>query len=124
MSAPKTFDEWLADYLVFKARAAKIVGQPISSEPAVLQYESQVLEPLRWEAEEHRASAVSRYYAAKMVNAEKLTAAGWPKSSVFEAAKCQANRQLWARMNTEGLCKVIESRAFKIAQHLKLLDGK
>lgn len=121
--AQKTFDEWLPSYLEFRARAAILLKKSVSSETSELQRESQELEPMRWEAEEARAFAESFYYQAKATGAEQLIAGGWPRSSAFEAAKAKSHRQLWARENTKGLCKVIDSRSMKVAQHLKLLDS-
>ena len=124
MAKSKKFDEWMADYLKFRSKAAVLLSKPISSEVGQLQKESQDLEPLAWEAEEHRAFAESHYYQAKSEGAEQLAKEGWPKSSVYEAAKAKSFRQIWARENTAGLCKVITSRSMKVAQHLKLLDGR
>ena len=120
----RTFEEWMGDYLKFRERAGKMLSQNIPSEPGQLQQQSQELEPLRWEAEEHRAFAESYYYRAKAETADKLVQGGYPRSSAYEAAKAKSHRQLWARENTKGLCKVIDSRGMKIAQHLKLMDGR
>lgn len=118
------FSTWLATYIEFRTRAATVLKVPLGSEVAVLQRDSQELEPLLWEAEEFRAMAEGYYYKAKVKGTDTLIAGGWARGSAFEVSKARAYKELWARENSRGLCRVIESRAFKCAQHLKLLDGK
>lgn len=117
----KTFNAWLEGYLAFRKKAGVTLGQRLSSEQGELMRDSQDLEPLRWEAEEHRAMAEGYYYEAKERNMTELLRAGWSKSPALEAAKAKSHRELWARENTAGICKAIESRAMKVAQHLKLI---
>lgn len=121
MGTPKTFHDWLPGYLDFRGRAARVLSQNLPADLGALQKESQELEPLRWEAEEARAMAESYYYAAKVREAERLMGLGFSKSVAWEAAKANCHKELWARVSTQGLCKTIDSRSMKVAQHLKLL---
>lgn len=121
MAGPKAFKDWLPGYLDFRSRAARVLSQRLPSDIGALQAESQDLEPLKWEAEEARAMAETYYYAAKAKEAERLAGMGFSKSVAWEAAKANCHRELWARVNTQGLCKTIDSRSMKVAQHLKLL---
>lgn len=105
-----------------RIKAATILQRPLPSEAGALQVESQELEPIRWQAEQDRASAVAFYYRAKAANIEALK--DWPRSAVAEVAKARAYRQLWAMEDAEGLARAVDSRAMKVAQHLKLLDGR
>ena len=97
--AEKTFEDWLPGFLALRSRASKTLMQRLPGEITELMRESQDLEPLRYEAEEARA---------------------WAESYLSEK---KTPRRVWARENTRGLCASIESRAFKVAQHIKLLTN-
>lgn len=94
-----TFEGWLPEFLALRDRAAKILMQRLPSEITELMKESQDLEPLRYEAEEARA---------------------WAESYLTEK---KTPRRVWARENTRGLCASIESRAFKVSAHIKMLTN-
>lgn len=117
----QTFAQWMQEYLAFKKKAGKILAQPLPGEQGQLMFESQELEPLRWEAETHRATAIAFYYRAKAFKSMELTAKNRAASAIAPEAKAAAHMELWAREDSEGLCRVISSRAFAVAQHLKLI---
>jgi hypothetical protein len=110
-----TFLEWMPGYVEFRQKCHAILSKPLSSEPSELQHESQNLEPLRYEAERMRASAMSHYYAAKIFNIEKLREEGWAMSAVCEVAKAKSNKELWASEDAQGLNEAIKSRQIKIS---------
>ncbi len=117
------FDKWLLEYMEFRAKCALKLGLNVPSDAAGLQKESQELEPMLWDAERHRAWGVGHYYKAKLTHTDALVHAKWPKSALDGTAKAKAYKELWAREDSEGLCKAISSRGFKISQHLKLLGA-
>lgn len=125
MSFPnlQDFEGWLVEYMAFRGSAAATLGQPVPSEKGQLQLESQRLEPLRWEAERHRALGAGYYYKAKLTHHDKFHKEGWAKTALNDIAKASSYKELLLREDSEGLCRVIDSRAFKVSQHLKLLGA-
>ena len=117
----QTFAQWLVDYMAFRKKAAKLLSKSLPSEQAELLYEAQELEPLRWEAENYRAASHAFYYRSKAFKSMELTAKGRAASTIDSQAKASSHMELWAREDSEGLCRVISSRAFAVAQHLKLI---
>lgn len=112
---PTKFDEWRKLYIEFRKNCHVILSKPLSSEPSELMRESQDLEPLRYEAERMRASAMSFYYAAKAKWIDKLKTEGWAVSSLSEVAKAKSNKELWASEDAQGLNEAIKSRQIKIS---------
>ncbi len=119
----KPFPEWVIKYYDFRQRAMHALSKPVPSEMSQMQNESQHLEPLYAEAQGHRALAFGFYYLAKAVKCEALRQQGRPASSVESEGKALCHKEIWAQEDAIGICKVIESRSMKIAQHLKLLTG-
>ncbi len=117
------FEQFTLTYIEFRKRAGAILGKQLPSESAQLQMESADLEPLRWEAEKMRAAAMSHYYKAKLEHIEKFHAEGWAVSALSELAKAKANKELWAREDSNGLLNALISRSIKISQLLKLGQG-
>lgn len=116
------FEEWLPKYMAFRNEAASTLARPLPSETAQLQHESQILEPMKFEAERHRAKAISFYYQAKVRWMEHYQAQEWPRSALQDVIKASSHKELWAREDAEGLCRVVDSRGFKVSQHLKMLQ--
>ena len=96
------FETWLAkQYTPWRERSAKMLGSPVPTDIAALQQEQQELEPMYSDAEDFKAMA--EYYAKAEPGITTLGKA----------------RVVWAVADTAGRCRVISSRAFKVAQQLK-----
>lgn len=117
----ETFEDWAARFQFFRDRSRSLLAIPVASEITELHRESQLLEPMFDEAQEHAAEAVAFYYAAKMREMQKLLAQGWPKSAVDSVGKAAAHRELRERERSERIVEVIKSRSIKVAQALKLI---
>lgn len=102
----KPFESWLGEYLEFRSRATKNLRGSVATDMAPLQQEQAQLEPLLWEAEEHRALA--EFYMREAVD-DKLA---------------RRARRVWALEHSKGLCHVIGSRAMKVAQRIKEQSNK
>lgn len=116
----EAFEKWLPSFIAWRTGAAKILGQPLPSEPVVLLREQAELEKLRYESETFRADAIGHYYAAKLKCMDSLWAEV-AKTALHDIAKAQSYKQLWAREMTQGLTDTITSRSFKVQAELKRL---
>jgi hypothetical protein len=119
----QTFAQWMDDYVAFRKKAAIILSRSLPSEQAQLLYEAQELEPLRWEAESFRAASHAYYYRSKAFKRMDAIAKSRPPSTIETEIKAASHQELWAREDSEGTCRVISSRAFAVAQHLKLIGN-
>lgn len=116
-----TFLDWLPSFNAFVEEARPILSRRIPGEAGELRDEQQILEPLRWRAEEFAASAIGYYYERKHVEMDKLMKEGWPKSSLDSVGKASSHAELKCKELAERIVNVIDSRGFKVSQGLKML---
>ncbi len=117
----QAFAQWLAEYVAFRTRASEILSKSVPGEQGQLMFESQELEPLRWEAESYRAASHAFYYRSKAFKRMEAIAKSRPASTIEGEIKAASHQELWAREDSEGICRVITSRVFAIDRHLKLI---
>ena len=98
------FETWISRYLGWRKLAVAMTSLPIPTDPAALSQEQQELEPLYSYAEEFRATA--EYHARAAV----------------EDKRAKRARIAWAQEDTAGRCRVIASRAMKVAQQVKMQE--
>lgn len=116
----KDFSEWAVRFAAWLEVVRPILSRRVPGEVALLNDEAQRLEPMRFEAAEFAADAISYYYSAKNLHMDLLMKEGYPKSALDSLGKAASHRELRAKELAERLCEVISSRSFKVAQHLKL----
>ena len=99
-----SFDAWLPVYLSWRGRSIETTGHALPTDLALLHREQQELEPMYSAAESYRADA--EFYAREAVDTKNKIRA----------------RIVWALEDSAGRCRVITSRAFKVAQQIKMQD--
>lgn len=100
----KPFGDWLTDYMAFRRTAWNACSKPVPNEVPQLRLQNQTLPVLRLEAEGHRACAAAMYKKA-------------------QEDKVPSHQELWAKEDTDGLCKAMHQRGIAIAQELKISSG-
>lgn len=99
------FDAWLVRYMAFRKEAATLTDKALPIDLAQLQREAQELEPLYSRAEGFRADA--EFYSRQSV----------------ELKEAKRARIVWAVEDSAGRCRVLSSRAMKVAQQVKIQDA-
>lgn len=117
----KSFPEWALEFAAFVEEARPVLSRRIPGEAGQLRDEQQMLEALRWRAEEFAAEAIGRYYQAKNAHMDALMKEGWPKSSLDSVGKAASHAELRCRELAERVVNTVDSRAFKVSQGLKML---
>jgi NhaP-type Na+/H+ and K+/H+ antiporter len=100
------FEAWLIKYMAFRQKANAVTDQPIPTDLVLLHQEAQELEALYSKAESFRADA-------EFFNRQSI-----------ENKQAKRARIVWALEDTAGRCRVIASRAMKVAQQVKIQDGQ